>query len=609
MTALATLNPIPQYFDLDGTPLNAGKLYFGVVNQNPETSPVTVYWDAAATQPASQPIATMNGYPVRSGSPAIVYALTDYSLTVRDNKLRQVLYTRNSADFGNAATIIGVVNALRADFANSTDAAKGAGLGGFDWTLLYASLTAGWGIRTAQGLQNALRYMPVAEWAGILAGTSTTDLTTYIQQAVDAGPAYFPRGKWPVSATTGIMLGNGAVVQGAGRGNTVFWAILGTGGSLAEKAAYGAGSVFRRSFTPGVANARIGNWRLADFAVILNHPTAAVTTTAEQLAIDLRNVSRWSVERVHVGNYVPNGCYVAKTDPPSGFAQQGYGFVTGAVPTSDPGYCGGEVGVIRECSAWGAYKTITLDDGTLIPSSAAHAVQVLQCDIQLAHHLLVQESQYTTGVTWGDNTLQGAAKRNGDASSSYVERFSGYNSKRYGGYTEGSSPDYLLLLDSASKGNCFELGYYTTLNAAAITDLGNGNRNIIRYRKDTGTIPGGLDGLGAPVELYDSELTDMQWRGNWTGAVIAADFADGITVTRNGVGDYNLTLAPVQKNAVWDVSIVGDANASSHPFTLCLVAGTQSTSTIRFFTFGQNAGTTTQLDPRKMWIKVNPART
>lgn len=106
MTALATLNPIPQYVDLAGSPLDGGRLYFGVANQNPETNPITVYWDAAATQPAAQPIRTKNGYPVRSGTPAVVYAIGDYSLMVRDQRRCQVLYAPNSADFNNVAQLL-----------------------------------------------------------------------------------------------------------------------------------------------------------------------------------------------------------------------------------------------------------------------------------------------------------------------------------------------------------------------------------------------------------------------------------------------------------------------------------------------------------------------
>lgn len=94
---LATGSPFPLFSDLDGNPLNGGSLFFGVANQNPETSPITVYWDEAGTQPAAQPISTLNGYPVRNGTPAVVFAAADYSLNVRDLRGALVFYAPTAA--------------------------------------------------------------------------------------------------------------------------------------------------------------------------------------------------------------------------------------------------------------------------------------------------------------------------------------------------------------------------------------------------------------------------------------------------------------------------------------------------------------------------------
>lgn len=85
--------PYPSYFDVDGSPLENGYLYFGAANQNPETNPITVYWDSAYLVPAAQPIRTSGGFAVRNGSPANVYVTTDYSLTVRD-KNRRLVYSK-----------------------------------------------------------------------------------------------------------------------------------------------------------------------------------------------------------------------------------------------------------------------------------------------------------------------------------------------------------------------------------------------------------------------------------------------------------------------------------------------------------------------------------
>lgn len=109
MTALATQSPFPQYFDTSGSPLNAGRLYFGLTGQNPETSPTTVYWDTAGTQPAAQPIITSNGYTMRAGTPAVVYAAGDYSLTVKTSRGRMIYTAASSLEFSIAQQAANVV--------------------------------------------------------------------------------------------------------------------------------------------------------------------------------------------------------------------------------------------------------------------------------------------------------------------------------------------------------------------------------------------------------------------------------------------------------------------------------------------------------------------
>ena len=85
--------PYPIFTDKSGSPLDNGYLYFGTVNLNPETNPITVYYDAALTQPAAQPLRTSNGYVMRNGSPAIIYANSQFSVTVRDKKKAMVIYS------------------------------------------------------------------------------------------------------------------------------------------------------------------------------------------------------------------------------------------------------------------------------------------------------------------------------------------------------------------------------------------------------------------------------------------------------------------------------------------------------------------------------------
>ena len=107
---IATSNPVPMFFDLDGSPLDGGSVYYGTANQNPETAPITVYWDAACTQPVAQPVKTVNGYPARQGTPANVYANSDYSLTVKNKRGSLIIYMPLATQFGNAGQIGAVIS-------------------------------------------------------------------------------------------------------------------------------------------------------------------------------------------------------------------------------------------------------------------------------------------------------------------------------------------------------------------------------------------------------------------------------------------------------------------------------------------------------------------
>ena len=167
MTALALVNPIGQFFDLDGSPLQGGSMYFGTVNLNPITAPVTVYWDAAATQPASQPVRTLNGYPVRNGTAAAVYAVGNVSMLVLNGAGQQVLYARSSADIGGAASVQIALDAFAADLASTTDVVKGPGLIGYDSLLDHGS-----GKTVGAALSGAGRILQGADPTGSVDATA-----------------------------------------------------------------------------------------------------------------------------------------------------------------------------------------------------------------------------------------------------------------------------------------------------------------------------------------------------------------------------------------------------------------------------------------------------
>jgi len=105
MSALSIKPPYPAFAGTDGQPLENGYIWIGSANLSPQTNPISVYWDAALTIPAAQPIRTLNGYPSYQGTPSRFYTGSDYSIQVLDNK-GSVVYTslNGNVSSGSAAT-------------------------------------------------------------------------------------------------------------------------------------------------------------------------------------------------------------------------------------------------------------------------------------------------------------------------------------------------------------------------------------------------------------------------------------------------------------------------------------------------------------------------
>lgn len=92
MSTIEVQPPYPAFAGTDGQPLENGYIWIGAVNLSPQVNPIAVYWDSAQTIAAPQPIRTLNGYPVRSGTPARFYVTDDYSIQVLDSR-GSVVYT------------------------------------------------------------------------------------------------------------------------------------------------------------------------------------------------------------------------------------------------------------------------------------------------------------------------------------------------------------------------------------------------------------------------------------------------------------------------------------------------------------------------------------
>jgi hypothetical protein len=92
MTVYSVTNPYPVILNQIGGGLNGGSVYIGEPNQDPETFPVTVYWDEAGAIVADQPLSVIGGYIRRNGTPAEAFGPLTYSIRVRDRFGQQVYY-------------------------------------------------------------------------------------------------------------------------------------------------------------------------------------------------------------------------------------------------------------------------------------------------------------------------------------------------------------------------------------------------------------------------------------------------------------------------------------------------------------------------------------
>ena len=89
--------PYPIFSEADGQPLENGYIWIGSANLDPQANPINVYWDAALTITAAQPIRTLNGYVVYQGTPSRFYTNGDYSIRVMD-KNGSTIYTSLSGN-------------------------------------------------------------------------------------------------------------------------------------------------------------------------------------------------------------------------------------------------------------------------------------------------------------------------------------------------------------------------------------------------------------------------------------------------------------------------------------------------------------------------------
>lgn len=209
MSALSIQPTYPIFTDIDGQPLENGYVWIGTANLDPQTNPIAVYWDAALTLPAAQPIRTLAGYPANSGTPARLYVNSDYSIQVQ-NKNGSVVYSAPTATERYNEVVIGQINST--SVINTQD---GAGATPRSVQDKFTESVSVWD------------FMTDAQKADVAAGTALVDTIDAFYRAINSFPNTFdniyyqqggtvlvPFGKYYLSGT--LEIDRNIVLKGVG---------------------------------------------------------------------------------------------------------------------------------------------------------------------------------------------------------------------------------------------------------------------------------------------------------------------------------------------------------------------------------------------------------
>ena len=322
-------SPFQQLFDTNGSPLDDGYVYIGTANANPETSPIAIYWDDAGTIPAAQPLRTLNGYIVRSGTPARVYtAADDFSMTVKDRQGRVVFSVLDATSDSNLTTALA--------------SSSGSSLVGF--------LQAGTGAQL-RTVQSKLRDVVSVKDFGAV-GDGITDDTAAIQAAINfctnlsnrRQTLYFPANNAAAfyKITAPLVVNGRLNIVGDGEFSTLIYAVGMTSGQ------------FMIDFNNDAAD------------VVYFGGMSQITLrsdNAQPTAIRLRNGSYWTFKNVHMYG-VTTGIYITGTACFSNFFEEVTGYAISSYTVQMDNFTGGGQYMFVGCTFNGS-------DGFYLANTAA----------------------------------------------------------------------------------------------------------------------------------------------------------------------------------------------------------------------------------------------
>ncbi len=215
MSAQIVTEPIPQFHNRDGQPLDGGFIFVGTAGLDAQSNPIPIYLDPALTVPLAQPVQTLNGYPSNGGTPVAFYAAVgNFSIKIVDAQGLLVLSAPNVTTRLDASNLTGSISAALVSFIQ-------AGTGAVSRSVE----------SKLQDSVSVFDFMSAAQIAAVKASTFLVDVTAPINAAIASGAreVFFPQGGYLVAndgvpANPAILLPSlttGVALRGASRQATV----------------------------------------------------------------------------------------------------------------------------------------------------------------------------------------------------------------------------------------------------------------------------------------------------------------------------------------------------------------------------------------------------